>query len=176
MNARTQRKIGLTVLLPLVSCKTHNLPKPQKQCVMGTFPDLLEHRICAISLVRLYYNTQSEYMATHFTEHAGIAVMLGALEANLTITCACLPAFPSLRKPFLERLRSNFSSKKSGSFRGLFYNFLSRRTRRPTPGSVKINSSAEGLGPEHLSVPTDAETMELARFGGRTVKWGNVRC
>lgn len=165
-------------------------------------------------------------MVTHFTEYAGIAAILGALEANLTIICACLPAFPSLLKPLLERLRSSLSSKKSGSFRELFYDFSSRRTRRATHGSVKLNSSAEALGPGHSLGPIDqesghivqknadhtdrlyplsvtsasrasieggdklwpkqgqvgvqtmitAETVELARLGGRTETWGDVRC
>lgn len=97
-------------------------------------------------------------MVTHFTEYAGIAAILGALEANLTIICACLPAFPSLLRPLLERLKSSLSSKKSGTFRGLLYNFSSRRTRRPTHDSVKLNSSAEALEPGHFSAPTDLES------------------
>lgn len=96
-------------------------------------------------------------MVTHFTEYAGVAAILGALEANLTIICACLPAFPSLLKPLIEKLRSSLSSKKSGSFRGLFYKFSSRRTRGPTTGSINLTSSAEALEPGHSSAPTYPE-------------------
>ncbi|KAG8164087.1 hypothetical protein KVR01_006005 [Diaporthe batatas] len=133
MKAKTQRKIGLTFLFTIGIS------------------------ICVISLFRLYYNTRSTWMVTHFTEYAGIAAILGALEANLSIICACLPAFPSLLKPLIEKLRSNLSSNKSGSFLGLFYKFSSRRTRGPTTGSIKLTSSAEALGPGHSSAPTDPE-------------------
>lgn len=164
-------------------------------------------------------------MMTHFTEYAGIAAILGALEANLSIICACLPAFPSLLTPLLEKLKSSLGSGKHGSLRALFYGFSSRRTRPHARGSLKLTSSTEALGPEHLFVARDlesakhtpknidhtdklyplsvtsasrtsvergsecenrgqvhvqtrisAETVELARLGGRMETWGNVRC
>ncbi|VBB84182.1 Putative protein of unknown function [Podospora comata] len=52
--------------------------------------------ICGVSITRLVYNNMEEWMATNFTEYAGIAALLGALEANLSIVCACMPAMPAL--------------------------------------------------------------------------------
>ncbi|KAK4681160.1 hypothetical protein QC764_0006140 [Podospora pseudoanserina] len=53
-------------------------------------------KICGVSITRLVYNNMEEWMATNFTEYAGIAALLGALEANLSIVCACMPAMPAL--------------------------------------------------------------------------------
>ncbi|KAK4200388.1 hypothetical protein QBC40DRAFT_71452 [Triangularia verruculosa] len=52
--------------------------------------------ICGVSITRLVYNNMEDWMLTNFTEYAGITALLGALEANLSIVCACMPAMPAL--------------------------------------------------------------------------------
>jgi hypothetical protein len=99
---------------------------------------MLPNRICVISLVRLVYNLNQTYMMTHFTEYAGIAVLLGSLEANLTIICACLPTFPAFSNSFSTWFKSTFSS--NGGLRKLISSFSSKRNKIPA-GSSKMSSS-----------------------------------
>lgn len=119
-------------------------------------------RICAISLTRLYYNSRTTYMVTNFTEYAGIAAILGALEANLSIICACLPAFPALLKPLVERFRSSLGSGRPDSLRGFFEGFSVRPGRRHTRGSVKLGSSGDAPGPDDPPAPGGVERARHA--------------
>ncbi|KAK0744966.1 hypothetical protein B0T21DRAFT_399250 [Apiosordaria backusii] len=66
--------------------------------------------ICAVSITRLVYNNMEEWMTTNFTEYAGIAALLGALEANLSIVCACMPAMPALYHKMRGTLRRESTS------------------------------------------------------------------
>ncbi|RYP42642.1 hypothetical protein DL767_000011 [Monosporascus sp. MG133] len=95
--------------------------------------------VCAISITRLVYNTQETWMLTHFTEYAGIAALLGGLEANLTIVCACLPSIPTLFSLFAEKIKSTLGSG-TGGFKGLL-SIFSFTSPRPTRGSIKLGSS-----------------------------------
>jgi hypothetical protein len=67
-------------------------------------------------------------MTTNFTSYAGIATILGALEANLSIVCACLPLFRPLvtlvserintiyqRRTMTSRSKSSYLKKSSSS-------------------------------------------------------------
>jgi hypothetical protein len=85
-----------------------------------------------VSLARLVHNTRQTYMLTHFTEYAGIAVLLGALEVNLSIVCACLPVLQPLSNLNIEKARSTLGS--SDGF---------RRIR-----SLKLGSSMDRLSSE----------------------------
>ncbi|KAF2681996.1 hypothetical protein K458DRAFT_371306 [Lentithecium fluviatile CBS 122367] len=111
--------------------------------------------ICAISMTRLVYNTRQGWMLTHFTEYAGTATLLGALEANLSIVCACLPLLQPLFVNFSERMKSKFSSDHS-TFRLL--NPFSSSHRRPTHDSVKLTSSTDKPG-----VAVIEDDLEVAR-------------
>ncbi|OTB13180.1 hypothetical protein K445DRAFT_170932 [Daldinia sp. EC12] len=116
--------------------------------------------ICAISIVRLVYNTQQEYMLFHFSEYGGIATLLGALEANLSIVCACLPAMPQLLTAFAEKIRSSLGSE-NGGLRGIFSTF-SFGYRKGTHGSVKL-SEGSGKGGNASSVDDDVEKARLQK-------------
>ncbi len=122
-----------------------------------------EYRICAISLTRLVYNTRETYMLTHFTEYAGIATILGGLEANLSIVCACLPTYPPLMTIIAEKLRTTFGSN-DGSLRGLFNSF-SLRNRKQTHDSVKLGSTTDRQA--NSATDDDLESARLQRHHDR---------
>lgn len=85
-------------------------------------------------------------MLTHFTEYAGIAALLGALEANLSIVCACLPLFQPIITSLSEKIRSTFNSDRS-LIRGVLNPFSSKsRSRKNTRGSMKLDSSTDRKG------------------------------
>lgn len=56
-------------------------------------------------------------MAADFPSYAGVAELLGALEANLSIVNACLPLFQPIMSSLAHKVRSSFSRS-----------FLSRRS------------------------------------------------
>lgn len=113
------------------------------------------YRICAISLARLYYNAQATFIATQFTEYAGIAAILGGLEVNLSIICACLPLFPALLPPISRQLKSTFGSNSSSTLRALWPDFSSRR--RHNHSSTKLDNSSGGHGRDGSSEEHDLE-------------------
>ncbi|KAI0888724.1 uncharacterized protein GGS22DRAFT_152222 [Annulohypoxylon maeteangense] len=115
--------------------------------------------ICVISITRLVYNTRAEWMVTHFTEYGGIACLLGALEANLSIICACLPTMQPLMTSFTGRVKSSFSSD-AGGLKGLYNNFSSRYLR-PVPGSMKIGSSTDRRATMYIE--DDLESARLQK-------------
>ncbi|KAK4173610.1 hypothetical protein QBC36DRAFT_293235 [Triangularia setosa] len=85
----------LILLLPTgVIWGLRNMPRRRKLGLWVLFSVGIV--ICAVSITRLVYNNMEEWMVTNFTEYAGIAALLGALEANLSIVCACMPAMPAL--------------------------------------------------------------------------------
>ncbi|OTA58318.1 hypothetical protein K449DRAFT_449111 [Hypoxylon sp. EC38] len=94
-----QAAIGVTLdclilFLPVPVVWTLSLKTSKK--IGLTFLFTIGILICVISMTRLVYNTREEWMLAHFTEYGGIACLLGALEANLSIICACLPLINSL--------------------------------------------------------------------------------
>ncbi|KAI1076815.1 hypothetical protein F5B20DRAFT_312259 [Whalleya microplaca] len=113
--------------------------------------------ICAVSITRLAYNTQETWMLAHFTEYAGVTAILGALEANLSIVCACLPAFPTLLAFLAEKIRMTLGSSND-RFKMLLNNspFGYRRT---APGTVKLSSSTDRRGTS--STNGDLESLRL---------------
>ncbi|KAI1150271.1 hypothetical protein F4825DRAFT_427485 [Nemania diffusa] len=116
-----------------------NLLLPIRKKIALTFLFSIGTLICVISLVRLVYNLNQSYMMTHFTEYAGIAVLLGSLEANLTIICACLPTFPAFSNSFSVWFKSTFSSS-GGGLRRLISSFTSKPSKM-AGGSGKMSSS-----------------------------------
>ncbi|KAJ8109466.1 hypothetical protein ONZ43_g6129 [Nemania bipapillata] len=116
-----------------------NLLLPLRRKIALTFLFSIGTLVCVISLVRLVYNLNQTYMLTHFTEYAGIAVLLGSLEANLTIICACLPTFPAFSNSFSTWFKSTFSSN-NGGLRKLISSFSSK-ANKPPGGSSKMTSS-----------------------------------
>jgi hypothetical protein len=108
-----------------------------------------------VSLARLVHNTRHTYMLTHFTEYAGIAVLLGALEVNLSIVCACLPVLQPLSNLNIEKARSTLGS--SNGFRQIRSLFSSNR-RKPTRDSMKLGSSMD-----RLSIESEMATARYMR-------------
>ncbi|TRX93370.1 hypothetical protein FHL15_005645 [Xylaria flabelliformis] len=109
----------------------------------------------------------STYMTTHFTEYAGIVVLLGSLEANLFIICACLPTLPILTNPFLEWIKSKFSSS-SRELRSLMSGFSSKPSTA-VPGLGESSSftklrDAETNSEEPSSRDADLESARLQRL------------
>ncbi|KAI1386116.1 uncharacterized protein F4822DRAFT_306263 [Hypoxylon trugodes] len=113
--------------------------------------------ICVISITRLAYNTNQTWMTAHFTEYGAIACILGALEANLSIVCACLPTLPPLLSAFKGRVKSSFGSN-NGGIKGVFSNF-STKDRRPTRNSIKLDST--NFRPRNMSIEDDVESVRL---------------
>ncbi|OCL13442.1 hypothetical protein AOQ84DRAFT_436331 [Glonium stellatum] len=91
--------------------------------------------ICAISIGRAVLNSKSHYMATDFPSYAGVAVLLGALEANLSIVNACLPLFQPILTNLAQKLRSSFSRS-----------FLSRSSALTPSGSHESEKARGGFG------------------------------
>lgn len=114
------------------------------------------HRICAVSLTRLVYNTRQDYMVTHFTEYAGIVALLGALEANLSIVCACLPMLQSIIVTFGQGIRSKLSIDRSTL---KLLKPFSSGSRKPTHGSQKLGSFTD-----NAKLSTDQNSLEAARY------------
>ncbi|ROW15995.1 hypothetical protein VPNG_02566 [Cytospora leucostoma] len=156
--------------------------------------------VCAISLVRLYYSTKANFILAYITEYAGIAVILSALEANLSILCACLPSFPALLRPLFKKIKSTISSEICGTSKAQWPT-SSARSRRHKRGSANIGRAHEGRGPEDSIAEDDmecarrqnhfandklyplsmtattisAETMEMPILGGRVAFRGSIR-
>ncbi|KAI0844754.1 hypothetical protein F5Y00DRAFT_255798 [Daldinia vernicosa] len=146
----------LILLLPVPVVWTLSMKTSKK--VALTFLFTIGILICAISFVRLA--TQLEYMLTHFTKYGGIATLLGALEANLSIVCACLPAMPQLLTSFAEKIKMSLGSE-DGGLRGLFSTF-SFGYRRNTHGSVKLSEASDKQG-NVSSVNDDVEKARVQK-------------
>jgi hypothetical protein len=89
--------------------------------------------------------------------------LLGALEANLSIICACLLTFPPLMNFFARWTGPEFSSTRVGLKD--FISSFSSKSRKPSPGSMRLNSSSAELHcPEgrEKNMPTDGD-LESAR-------------
>ncbi|KAF3062123.1 hypothetical protein GL218_03952 [Daldinia childiae] len=149
----------LILLLPIPLVWTLSMKTNKK--IALTFLFTIGILICAISFVRLAYNTQQEYMLTHFTEYGGIATLLGALEANLSIVCACLPAMPQLLAAFAEKIKMSLGSE-SGGLRGLFSSF-SFGYRKNTHGSVKLSEASDKKENASSSMDDDVEKARLQK-------------
>lgn len=116
-------------------------------------------RICAISITRLVYNTRVEL--AHFTEYAGISAILGVLEANVSIVCACLPTIP----PFLAFIADRIRSLNVG-LTGLLDGFSrDRRTRRHAEGSFKLSSLHDKRRSGGLSMDDNNDGAKLREHG-----------
>ncbi|OTA99273.1 hypothetical protein M426DRAFT_89003 [Hypoxylon sp. CI-4A] len=135
LSLRTSKKVGLTILFTI-----------------GIL-------ICVISITRLAYNTQEEWMAAHFTEYGAIASIVGGLEANLSIVCACLPCMSPLFTTFAGKVKSSIDSH--GGVKGL-YNNVSSRYRRPTRGSTKL-SDGVSVRPANSFIEDDMESARLQK-------------
>ncbi|KAH8901369.1 hypothetical protein GQ53DRAFT_674586 [Thozetella sp. PMI_491] len=86
LRLKTSKKIGLTVLFTVG---------------IG---------ICAISLIRLWFNSRPDYQNSHFTEFLAYTAILGNLEVALSILCACLPTYPTLFAPLTQKIKSALST------------------------------------------------------------------
>ncbi|OTA95525.1 hypothetical protein M434DRAFT_9771 [Hypoxylon sp. CO27-5] len=155
-----QAAIGVTLdclilFLPVPVVWTLSLKTSKK--IGLTFLFTIGILICVISMTRLVYNTREEWMLAHFTEYGGTACLLGALEANLSIICACLPLINSLfTSP--EGVKSTGSSN-DGRFKGLYNSFSSKYLKAPH-GSVKLDSIADR---RETSAEDDLESARLHR-------------
>ncbi|KAI0128226.1 hypothetical protein F4776DRAFT_672351 [Hypoxylon sp. NC0597] len=134
-----QAAIGVTLdclilFLPVPVVWTLSLKTSKK--IGLTFLFTIGILICVISMTRLVYNTREEWMLAHFTEYGGTACLLGALEANLSIICACLP--------LINSLVTSREGVKSAAARG----------------SVKLNSTTDR---QEASAEDDLESARLHR-------------
>ncbi|KAI1412246.1 hypothetical protein F5Y13DRAFT_200245 [Hypoxylon sp. FL1857] len=155
-----QAAIGVTLdclILFLPVPVVWNLSLKTSKKIGLTFLFTIGILICVISMTRLVYNTREEWMLAHFTEYGGIACLLGALEANLSIICACLPLIQPLFIPRRET-KSTISSNE-GRLKGL-YNSFSSRYLKGAPGSVKLDSITDR---RETLVEEDLENARLHR-------------
>ncbi|KAI0014477.1 hypothetical protein F4779DRAFT_624743 [Xylariaceae sp. FL0662B] len=146
----------LILLLPVPI--VWNLALKTSKKIALTFLFTIGILICAISITRVAYNTQEAWMFAHFTEYAGVTAILGALEANLSIVCACLPTFPPLLAFLSEKIKSTLGSEHS-RFKMLLNNSPFGYYRRTAPGTVKLSSSTDKRG--NSSTNGDPESSRL---------------
>jgi hypothetical protein len=117
-------------------------------------------------------------MLTHFTEYAGIAVILGALEVNLTIICTCLPTLPTLVSTTAERIRSSLQSfytkqyydtpSKENSLKLISWPHRSRRGFIPA-GDSELDVARSGDSQDRLQhySATDKTQVDMQDHGAR---------
>lgn len=108
--------------------------------------------------MRLYYNSQAARFADELPEYLGTAAILSTLEANLSIICACLPAFPAVLRPLVQKMKSSFDSGSGRSIRDLIP-FSLKASRRPTRATVRLHHSESGG-----SHPWPADDVEAAQL------------
>ncbi|KAI8633185.1 hypothetical protein F5Y19DRAFT_471446 [Xylariaceae sp. FL1651] len=111
--------------------------------------------VCAVSLVRVYVDTLKTFQKDNYTRYAAFAEILGPLEPNLAIVCACLPTYSALLRRIEDQIHAA-NGTRQWLLMTLTFRWSRESAQRSPQGSYKLGSSAEVAGQARPSTGEDA--------------------